>query len=168
MTNWNDINRLTHNRIWNNISNLASVSQSQSCKLRLLQYNVRSLLPKVHHYQSLDLSKFCDVISANETWLKPTFPDQTVQHPGFNIVRCDRDHITKSRAGGVAVYIRDKLKFTIISNLTELLSDLCESVWISIHPQQSTTKHLIVASIYLPPDSNKTEFISRHTTILSH
>ena len=100
-----------------------------------------------------------------ETWLKPDMPDSLITLPQFSIVRCDRKSSTKTRGGGAALYIKSCYKFEQLYNPAKKLHHLCDSVWVNLH-SENTKDTLTISSIYLPPDSDKTEFINQLSSIL--
>lgn len=126
-------------------------------KLSILHHNIRSLTCHHDAYEALQLHKYFDIISLNETWLTPAIPDSFVSLDGYSIVRHDRVSNSKCRGGGAALFINNAINFTILQKPSSLLNAVCDSVWVKI---QTAGKALIVASIYLPPDHNKSEFLS--------
>ena len=153
-----------HNRIFNNLDTVASTSKSSNDELSILHHNVCSLINKHSVYQSLQLHNQFDIISLNETWLQPSIPNSFIDLVGFHTVRYDRANTAKTRGGGVALFIKDSLSFTKLSQPNILLNNLCESTWIKI---KTASKPIIIASIYLSPDSDKKAFIEGLTTTLS-
>lgn len=162
-----ELNQLYHNRLWNPISSLVDNNTPPSnCSLRILHHNVKSLLKKLYFYESLNLQGFCDLFSVSETWLKPSIPSSLIELEGFSVVRSDRNSTTKSRAGGTALYIRSNLPYKILSHPSIALSDVCDSsVWIEI--TSANQKPVIVASIYVTPDSDKSQFLQQLSLVLS-
>ena len=118
------------------------------------------------HFLSLKLHDCCDIFSVNESWLKPCIPDSLVDLAGFSIVRCDRESETKSRGGGTALYVRSNIKFKILPHVSTAMSKVCDfSVWIEISAENS--KSIIVGSLYVTPDTNKTQFLLQFSALLS-
>ena len=66
-----------HNRLWDNISSLATKSRSKDTSIHILHHNVKSLYKKIHYYESLNLANCTDIFSVSETWLKPEIHDQS-------------------------------------------------------------------------------------------
>ena len=104
-----------HNRLWDNLSSLATKNRSKDTSLHILYHNVKSLYKKFHYYESLNLTSCIDIFSVSETWLKPELPDQMISLLGFNLVRCDRKSVTKTRGGGATLYINFSYSFTELS-----------------------------------------------------
>lgn len=151
-----------HSKLFKNLEQFDEPIQPN--KLSTLHFNIRSL-PK-HHTElvSLQLDRFFDVISLNETWLKPTIPDSLFAIPNFNIVRHDRNCSKKVRGGGAALLVNNNFQYSQLSQPSSLLNEVCDSVWIKI----KTKNHLvIVASIYLPPDADKAKFLTILASVLS-
>lgn len=159
-----DTSARLHNRLWNSISSLADNSTTtKNNSISILHHNVKSLQKCFSFYESLQLSNSTDIFSVSETWLKPEIPDSLVNLPDFTIIRCDRKSTTKLRGGGAALYIKSTLQFSILSSMSDKLSTHCDSVWVKLLTQNNA-QEIIIASIYIPPDADKIEFIS----LLSH
>lgn len=71
------------------------------------------------HYSDL-LASFqtsnVHAILISESWLKPSLPSTTFPIPGFHLIRNDR--IGKA-GGGVAIYLRAHISFSIISKSSQ-------------------------------------------------
>ena len=75
----------------------------RSCNLCVLQFNARSLLPKMPEVIHL-ASQNPDIIAVTETWLTPQIPNGAIHINGYNLtVRTDRQNNT--RGGGTAIYV---------------------------------------------------------------
>jgi hypothetical protein len=157
-----DTNLFYHRKLWNDIDCLADQNfrpnyfNESNQRIRILHHNVRSLLKRFSFFESLNLNESVDILSVNETWLRPEIPDSLVTLPGFSIVRSDRNSTLKSRAGGAAIFVSSKLSFSVLDKPKDRLSDFCDSVWIEINFSHKPT---IVSSIYIPPDVKKSDFI---------
>lgn len=64
--------------------------------LKVVNLNVRSLLPKFVDFRQLVFEKY-DVIGVSETWLKPTVDSNVISLPNYIFHRKDR----LDRIGGV-------------------------------------------------------------------
>ncbi len=96
----------------------------------ILYFNARSVLPKLSELASVAAQSSPDVIAVTETWLNPSVPDGALLLPNYStIVRDDR---TERRGGGVMLFIRDDLQFSVRPDLTVWH----ESVWIEIRLRQ--------------------------------
>ena len=78
----------------------------------------------------------------------------------FNVIRKDCSDCTKTKGGGAAFYIRKSLSYT---KLSVAGTDL-DTVWIKAKIE---SKHIILASIYLPPDFDQQNFIDALFSVLS-
>ena len=141
-----------HNRLWDNMSSLATKNRSKDTSLHIFHHNLKSLYKKIHYYQSLNLAKLRRYFLCFRTWLKPQLPDQTISLLGFNLDRCDRKSATKTSGGGAALYINSYYNFTESSRPQSKLRKLCDTVWVDIKMHQNSSDPLKVASIYLQPD----------------
>ena len=139
---------------------------TNASNLRILHHNVKSLYRNLYFYNSLNLHTSCDIFSVNESWLKPNIPDSLVSFDNFSIIRDDRKAETKSRGGGTALYIRSNLKFKTLHHLSSKLHGFCDSsVWVELF--LGNTQSIVIASIYLTPDSNKLAFLEKLSALLS-
>ena len=82
----------------------------RSCNLCVLQFNARSLLPKMPEVIHLASQKNPDIIAVTETWLSSQIPNGAIHINGYNLtVQTDRQN--NKRGGGTAIYVR--LAFTL-------------------------------------------------------
>jgi exonuclease III len=72
-------------------------------RIKIVQWNCRSLRSKFPELQQR--SQNIDIIILSETWLDEA---ENVYLTGFDVVRKDRNE----RAGGVAIFINNKLKYS--------------------------------------------------------
>ena len=123
---------------------------------RMIKYchiNIRGLRPKL-----MELSEFIqecqiDIISVNETFLKPSM---NIDIPGFDIFRKDR----KTRnGGGVALIINKGIKFEEISPPKKLSHTNNEFISVFL-PEYNTT----VTSLYCPTGKPSLELITKLKT----
>lgn len=66
-----------------------------------------------------------------------------------------------SRSGGVAIYVKDGLEYTIRSDLDTLMIDTCELISIQLS-NDNTPRNIM----YRPPGSNLAKFNARYHTLL--
>ncbi|XP_046674814.1 uncharacterized protein LOC124363602 [Homalodisca vitripennis] len=89
-----------------------------------------------------------EVIGVTETWLDPYTPSLSYEMPGYTFLRADR---SPQPGGGVAVYIKDCLRFERVE-----LAEVDPSIeHISLIVRMRECK-LGVAIVYRPPDVNYT------------
>jgi exonuclease III len=84
-------------------------------------------------------------IAVTETWLKPSLSDTLVHLAGYQLVRNDR---TGKRGGGVAFYVRDDVKFKIISKSPSEYSSSPEYLFIEV---MFNSHCLLLGVVYRPP-----------------
>ena len=112
--------------------------------------NVRSLLPHFTDFKNVVLKGCYDIVGLSETWLGQGVPDDIIKINGYNLIRTDR----KSRGGGVAIYIKSNLSYTISyfsSNST------LEELWIETNILK---KKYIFGTLYRPPKGRLSDFLS--------
>ena len=109
-------------KIWNfSKMDLKTFHMSNSRKatnktIKILYWNARSL-NKYKKELTGRINDF-DVFACVESWLKE---DQEIKYPGYKCYRKDR---LSSRAGGIAVYIRENLEYTEITNLCDAMDNV--------------------------------------------
>lgn len=90
----------------------------QNNGLKIIHFNAQSMNPrnaKFTEIYNLLISSEVDIICISETWLGAHISDSSVTIPGFTIYRCDRLHRV---GGGVAIYISDKIKSSLVCSKT--------------------------------------------------
>jgi hypothetical protein len=104
--------------------------------------NCRSILSHENKLAALDslLIQNYSIIALTETWLNEDIDDPLISLSGYNCFRKDRD----SRAGGVALYVKDTL---IVKHLDLLDTVLTETVWVKISTNRGT---LVFGVCYCP------------------
>jgi len=66
-----------------------------------------------------------DILSINETRLDDSVSDDEVYIPGYDIIRCDREHNGRF-GGGVCIYVRSNINFSLCPDLSDIhLENLC-------------------------------------------
>lgn len=75
--------------------------------------NVSSIKPKIDELRRIFLDTNAHVVSFSETWLKSYVSDKSVEMNGYKLVRCDR---RVKRSGGVAIYMKDNVKFRVLAS----------------------------------------------------
>lgn len=103
-------------------------------------------LAKPHAIQQLEtelLGQSTDVAIITETGFKKHHSDVAGRIAGYNYFRRDR---VGRRGGGVAIYFKDNILYTIITPLSDL--NVYETLWIAFH---FGADHYIICGIYHPP-----------------
>ena len=103
-------------------------------------------------------AKSFDILSFSETWLSDTVSDDEIVIPGYNCVRRDRQ---EKSGGGVAIFCRDSINFTV----REYLNNANGAVWIQVN--RKNCKPLVVGCIYRPPDQATNNFVDNFSESLS-
>lgn len=91
---------------------LSSIFQNLSKHFNVIHINAQSV--PAHHTDLLTLaSKDIHAILISETWFNPSLSSVTYSLPGYNLIRNDRIGM---RGGGVAIYLRSHIPFSIINS----------------------------------------------------
>ncbi|KAG7301647.1 hypothetical protein JYU34_014621 [Plutella xylostella] len=99
-------------------------------------------------------NKHIHAILISESWLKPCLPSSSYALPGFHLIRNDR---TGSRGGGVAIYLRSHIPYSVLSTSPQPPpSDAGEHLFIEV--TLSHTKVLL--GVYYSPSSSVNFFNS--------
>ena len=118
--------------------------------------NVRLLVNSrnFNKFQSLVtvLANKPDMIAINETWEKHDSIGKYRNLSGYTYISNPR---LKSKGGGVGLYIKDKLVFSLNSDLTIMNEKHFESIFIII---QFKNKLIICGTIYRSPRNDKILF----------
>lgn len=117
--------------------------------------NTRSLKNKVDTVEALlhSVNAKFDAIIFTETWL--TSSDSP---PKFHSYKCESLVRQEKRGGGVAIYIKDNLRYQIIDEFTRIDENI-ESLVIKI-------SNTVVVALYRPPSGNIAEFTNTLDNIL--
>ena len=102
----------------------------------------------IKHYDELLLymqNKLFDIITLNETRLDSSVLNGEIEIPGYDIVRRDRNR----SGGGVAMYIRSNIPYTIRK---DLFPDNLELICVEIKKFKS--KSQLITTWYRPPNSS--------------
>lgn len=130
--------------------------------LALAHINIRSLqknFDDMHDFITA-WTKAPDIVCVSETRLKHE-PLINVSLPGYNFEHVD----SKSKAGGVAIYISTKFRYEINQNIDTVCLPDSESLWVTIFP--SPQSQLTIAAIYRHPTHNVRQFTEGICSILT-
>ncbi|XP_075167910.1 uncharacterized protein LOC142240076 [Haematobia irritans] len=116
-------------------------------KFKYAHLNFQSIRPsrynnKLCELKSMLVGSNIDVFAISETWLKAIVSNRSLSIPGYEIIRSDRLYRV---GGGVAIYLRDGLKYNVVFRSSEY--GTCESLCVELH-LRSTIFLFCVA--YLP------------------
>lgn len=100
------MNHSLHDYLSNNFSQFPKL-------FNCVHINAQSLANDDHYSNFLATFSDCAVsaILVSETWLKPSIPKARVKLAGYNCIRHDRKY---SGGGGVAIYLRDSIKYNVL------------------------------------------------------
>ena len=136
------------------ITDFMSLNRSLSKYFALLQTNVRNLAKHFDELQSLlsTLQTKFDVIGISET-------KENIDTGFITNVDLSRYHMytqpSKSAAGGVAIYVNDKLDH-ISKDYLNIVNDDFEAIWIEIKNKKS--KNYVCGCVYRHPNRDPTKF----------
>ena len=112
--------------------------------------NIARLFTKIKQKIKL-LSDFCDgstlFLCFCETFLHDGILDAEIKIPSFNIVRCDR---SSRVGGGICIYIRDPIIFSICLSYS---NSVCDLLIIKLHQPS-----LYIILVYRPPSCSQLKF----------
>lgn len=133
--------------IASDVSLLKSSLSAHSDNLNIGHVNAQSLNPsvsnvKLEEFKSIFMHSSLDVIGISESWFKSDTCSQSLNLPGYNLVRNDRPD---DRGGGVCLYISDKLRYKIIFRSERYR--VCESLFVEIFGNGASA---VVGVVYLP------------------
>lgn len=121
--------------------------------------NVRSLSANFADFKQYITDYNHDIAGVTETWLRPDFDAATVTIDGFNLIREDR---VVRRGGGVGIYIKNSIKFKIVSSGC---LDFVEYIWVELI---LNSKNILLGVLYRPPRSNLESFFDYFEESLSN
>ena len=126
--------------------------------LKLVHWNVRSVLKKIDQMRTLLSDSTIDVITVSESWLKSHLHSNLVSIQGFEVFRQDRrgdSQKTKSkkRGGGLLTFVNKKHSSRCKSLLDISASnENIEAQWTRLH--RPNCKDVVVCNVYRPPPPN--------------
>ena len=143
------------NSIFNTTSDHISTckSEKQANSITIIHSNCRSLLPKIDHLRLLISSHSPNVVAITETWLDSTISNSELFIPGYQLVRRDRD----LHGGGVGLYIRDNLSFSLLFSHPS-----AELLVVELNLRHSS---MLCGVFYLPPSSDGSDLSSVETAL---
>ena len=86
-----------------------------------------------------------DISSISETWITPLSSGPFLNLPDYKIVYNSRLHF---KGGGVALYVKDTIRFHVLTELTTMHEKLFESIFIKLELQNES---VICGTIYRSP-----------------
>ena len=122
--------------------------------LKIGLLNICRLLSNVEIFSILHDNDI-KILCLNETRLDHTISDGEIEINGFNIVRKDRNR----KFGGVAIYICKTINFEIRDDLVDHSKEM---IWLEIKLPHFNP--FMLACLYRPPSTSKSEYLSDITT----
>ena len=121
-------------------------------KLLALELNMRSLVNNSNFSKLEALLSFMtykpDIISISETWITPLSSDAFLYLPGYKCAHNSRFHF---KGGAVALYVKDTIRFHVLTELTTMHEKLIKSIFIKLELQNES---IIYGTIYWSPSHN--------------
>ena len=155
-----DLDTVTDNCLYIDVSKIDHIVTDERHKdnFFVLEVNMRSLVnnanfSKLEALLSL-MSYKPDIISVSETWITPESSGHFLNLTGYNFAHNSRLY---SKGGGVALYVKDTIKFHVLSELCIMHEKMFESVFIKLEVKNET---IICGTIYRSPlhDSESNQF----------
>ena len=123
---------------------------ANSC-IKIAHLNIRSLKSREHFLllqHTIEEHDF-DIFTISETWLDSTVDNQVMEIPEFVFFRQDRGE--HKSGGGLAVYIRDTFKATLLKDATGISDENFQQLWIKVQVRQY--KSIFICTVYRPPST---------------
>lgn len=127
-------------------NSLQSSLDSSHLSFNVCHLNAQSI--PSHYSELLDTFSSTSNIHAiliSESWLKPSLPSLSYSLPGYKLLRNDR---TGKGGGGVAIYLRSDISFSVISSSPSLYSASCEYLFLEVHVGRAKAA---LGVVYCPP-----------------
>ena len=112
----------------------------------MLYYNARSIIPKLDELRILVPIHNPDVICIVESWLDNSILDSELTISNYNLLRLDRNR----HGGGILLYIRDSLSFSMVLSGPKNLEFLCITIHSVSHLHAS---NFCLGVLYNLPDN---------------
>ena len=141
--------------------------------LNLLSINARSLpgcIDKLKDFLADSAPDLFTAICVQEVWSARKY----LTLPGYkslsSITRDQDGMVNPCAGGGVGVFVRENVESEVLSELSEFIPGVYESIWLKLRPnKQKKAKDIIIASVYRPnsaPKANLKLALTIHTSIL--
>ena len=133
-------------------------SPNSDSLVKVLFYNVRSLLPKIDNLRILSSVFSPDIICLVETWLDTAILDSEIAIQGYSIIRLDRNR----HGGGVLLYVSNLFTYSLVFKGTDSFECIVLSMFCS---SRHHSPDLTFALLYRPPNSCSSFFDSLFCTL---
>ena len=125
-----------------------------SSDLSIIQYNIRGINSKLFDLNqlidSVQTTGYPDIILICESWLKKNSPKPHIQ--GYRLERTDR---IGKKGGGVCIFLSDRCCYKRRYDLERYNCSSFESCFVEV---TSWNTHIIIGSIYRPPNTDANVF----------
>ena len=166
----NDARRISNpnNLIYRRSDPLPVNSMYRSCHFvpSIILANVMSLSPKIDEIRLYVQDHVPDIMCVTETciWLKDTVENSVINIRNYTLVRKDRIY---AQHGGVGLYIKDTLPFTVLREYERDTS--IEVLWCKLCPRRLPRgfSYIIVGVVYHPPTADDQQMINYLINTLS-
>ena len=133
------------------------INEIVSNNFTIATFNAQSLKKNFKHLDILTQSNEYDIITISETW-NPSVP--CVKIKGYHdLILKPRP---KKRGGGVGIYLKSNLSYSLNSELNNVKFKIIETVACNVQIQQ---KNITVISIYRPPNTDTSDSLEDFKTI---
>ena len=120
-------------QLQNFTKHLCSCHYSESIEnhISIMNLNCRSLISKLGMLEEylIDLHHKFDIIAITETWFKSNTDLSFFQLDGYDMYHLDRGN---KNGGGVAIYIQNTLRHSIINHMTYAIDDVLEFLSVDV------------------------------------
>ena len=106
-----------------------------------------------------DLNYPFNIISLSETWLRSNEQISNLDLPGYSFL----SQPTTQRAGGVGLYIRNGIQFSVRHDLTSSTGE-SEMLWVEI--ESDLDSNMICGVVYRHPSSNLETFLNNFYSVI--
>ena len=123
------------------------MSNSFSCNINLLYFNVRSLLPKIDHLRAICTLYCPDILCIVETWLDDTIVDSEIAIQGYSFCRLDRSR----HGGGILIFVKSVFTYSLL--FKGCVDFECLVMSVNSDKCNASSPDFTVVLFYRPPNS---------------
>ena len=142
---------------------VSMVGQHANSCIKIAHLNIRSLKSREHFLllqHTMEEHDF-DIFTISETWLDSSVDSQVMRIPGFAFFHQDRG---EHKSGGLAVYIKDTFRATLLKDVSGLSDENFPQLWIKV--QVRHCKSILICTVYRPPSTALTFSDSMSSSLL--
>ena len=127
------------------------IKQSKVSKIKIMQFNIDSLLSKLEELKAMVKEKEIDVLLIQET--KMISKDKLPKIPGFTVLRQDRPQLVGNegnRGGGLLIGIKSNIPYKKVNiEIREDPDNFTE--WLTVEIPTRANRRIRLTNIYIPP-----------------